>query len=205
MHVGNDADGPNARAYHASSLAMSELMHHVWEWNSNDDDDAHNEDNDNNNDRGKTTTSTPMLAVVVVVPVLAQGGRHYAARIDKLLHPTVSWTTSNASSSPSNAYTLSPSLLRMARDAVSYCDAILHGENSHIADHTSSPSPSSGKAAPSRHLLTPRERWHLHAMYQLLHNNHQNARGIPTSTGAISRQFAGIEFGIERGILVGGF
>ncbi len=76
---------------------MSELMCHAWEWNSNNDDDAHDEDDDDDDDGGKTTTSAPMLAVAVVAQVLAQGGRHFAARIDELLCPTVSWTTIDAS------------------------------------------------------------------------------------------------------------
>jgi hypothetical protein len=179
MHVGNDADGPDPRAYHASSMAWSELLRHSWEWNDDDEEDRTNID-----DIG-TLSTAPMLAVACVAPVLAQGGCHYAGRIDELLRTSTKTNNTNSTVDPSS-HASPPNLLRMARNAVSYRDAVLlapdaafvGGDDSRIIDPSSLAHRQSDMTSPPHHhLLTPRERWHLHAMYQLLLNKHRNAMG----------------------------
>ena len=177
LHSGNDADGPDARAFHASSLAWSEMLSHAWDWNNSDD--IYSRDyvkEGGGGGRAQSISTSPMLAVAAVAPALAQGGSHYVRRIDTLL----SSTTRDPSSSGTYAES-PPSLLTMARNAVSFRDAVLlppiafgGDDNSHIVVDPSSPS--SEQAMP-QHLLTPRERWHLHALHQLLQNNHRDAMG----------------------------
>lgn len=144
LHTGNDGDGPEARAFHSSAMAWSELIRCAWEWNCTDSDSS-------------SIVSSPMLAVASVAPVLAQGGSHYVHRIDRLLN-----TTRDVPDTPP------PSLYEMAQNAVSFRDAILP---------TASSVGSSSINGEPIHLVTPRERWHLHALHQLLHNNHQDAMG----------------------------
>ena len=164
LHTGNDGDGPEAKAFHSSSMAWSELLHHAWDWNSSSCciDNAVN--NTDNAPQSTTTINTsPMLAVAAVSPVIAQGGSHYLHRIDRLLNTT---QDSVMSSSP----TL-PSLWTMAQNAVSFRDAIIVPTGSSSSDNHVE------QTEPAQHLLTPRERWHLHALYQLLQNNHHDAMG----------------------------
>ena len=178
LHSGNDADGPDARAFHASSLAWSEMLSHAWDWN-NSDDDVYSRDyvkEGGGGGRAQSITTSPMLAVAAVAPALAQGGSHYVRRIDTLL----SSTTRDPSSSGTYAES-PPSLLTIARNAVSFRDAVLlppaafgGDNNSHIVIDPLAPS--SEQTIP-QHLLTPRERWHLHALHQLLLNNHRDAMG----------------------------
>ena len=178
LHSGNDADGPDARAFHASSLAWNEMLSHAWDWN-NSDDDVYSLDyvkEGGGGGRAQSITTSPMLAVAAVAPALAQGGSHYVRRIDTLL----SSTTRDPSSSGTYAES-PPSLLTIARNAVSFRDAVLlppaafgGDDNSHIVIDPSAPS--SEQTMP-QHLLTPRERWHLHALHQLLQNNHRDAMG----------------------------
>ena len=171
LHSGNDADGPDARAFHASSLAWSEMLRRAWDWNSSDA--CRGRAKGGGAGSARSITTAPMLAVAAVAPALAQGGVHYVRRIDKLLG-----STTRDPSSGTNAES-PPSLLTMARNAVSFRDAILippstfAGENSHIII---GPLASSEQTIP-QHLLTPRERWHLHALNQLLQNNHRDAMG----------------------------
>lgn len=102
-----------------------------------------------NGSQGEGITSAPMLAVAAVAPVVAQGGVQYLRRVDRLLAMT---------------YPVSPpSLLDMAHHATSFRDAFI--------------SLSESKTQSTAPLLTPRERWHLHALHQLLQNNHQQAMG----------------------------
>ncbi len=103
------------------------------------------------NSHGKRTAA-PMLAVAAVGPVLAQGGQAYVHRIDKLL----SATTCSPGKTP-------PSLWKIANYATSFRDAFATTSDNNL--HSSSP------------LLTPRERFHLHALYQLLQDNHRCAMG----------------------------
>ena len=145
VHNGNDGDGSDARAFHSSSLAWSELLQYAWGWNCN-------------NLNGESVTSAPMLAVAASAPVLAQGGSHYLRRIDRLLG-----TTRDSASTP-------PSLWTMAHNAASFRDSVL----------STTPRNSSSSRDDDMdpiHLFTPRERWHLHALHQLLQNNHRDAIG----------------------------
>jgi len=132
LHTGNDGDGPDARAMHSSAMTWSELLRYASEWN----------------DNGHCTTS-PMLAVAAVGPLLAQGGKDYVHRIDKLLSATQS-----SSSTP-------PSLWKIANHAASFRDAFISVSD----DDAEIP------------LLTPRERFHLHALSMLIQNNHRSAMG----------------------------
>lgn len=97
-------------------------------------------------------TAAPMLAVAAVGPVLAQGGQAYVHRIDKLLGAT--------RCSPGKT---PPSLWKIANYATSFRDAFATASDNNVT--SSSP------------LLTPRERFHLHALYQLLQDNHRCAMG----------------------------
>jgi len=147
LHTGNDGDGPEAKAFHASAMAWGENLRYAQAWNCN---------NENNGSVKSMITTAPMLAVAAVAPVVAQGGSHYLRRIDRLLD-----TTRDSVTLPP------PSLWSMAHDAVSFRDAVL-----------SSPENSSNNSdLEPVHLLTPRERWHLHALHQLLQNNHHAAMG----------------------------
>lgn len=129
LHTGNDGDGPDAKAMHSSAMTWSDLLKCAIEWND-----------------GNGICTSPMLAVAAVAPLLAQGGKDYVHRIDKLL---------SATQSPS------PSLWNIANRAASFRDAFI--------------STSDGDdAAP---LLTPRERFHLHALSMLIQNNHRCAMG----------------------------
>ena len=178
LHSGNDADGPDARAFHASSLAWSEMLSHAWDWN-NSDDDVYSRDyvkEGGGGGRAQSITTSPMLAVAAVAPALAQGGSHYVRRIDTLLSSTARDPSSSGTYAESP-----PSLLTIARNAVSFRDAVLlppaafgGDNNSHIVIDPLAPS--SEQTIP-QHLLTPRERWHLHALHQLLLNNHRDAMG----------------------------
>jgi hypothetical protein len=172
LHPGNDSDGPDARAYHAASSAWSEVLRHAWDWNREGacrDDRA----GGGGAGRARSVTTAPMLAVAAAAPALAQGGVHYVRRIDNLL--------SSTAGDPSSGTTAEAplSLLTMARNAASFRDAILlppaafGGGNSHIIIDPLAPS----EQTTPQHLLTPRERWHLHALHQLLHNNHRDAMG----------------------------
>jgi len=144
LHTGNDGDGPEARAFHSSAMAWSELIRCAWEWNCTDSGSSN-------------IISSPMLAVASVAPVLAQGGSHYVHRIDRLLS-----TTRDIPDRPP------PSLYEMAQNAASFRDAILPTA-SYVGISSINGEPI--------HLVTPRERWHLHALHQLLQNNHQDAMG----------------------------
>jgi len=146
LHTGNDGDGPEARAFHSSAMAWSELIRCAWEWNRNSADSSTN------------ITSSPMLAVATVAPVLAQGGSHYVHRIDRLLS-----TTRDIPDRPP------PSLYEMAQNAASFRDAILPTASSIGNNSINEEEPI--------HLVTPRERWHLHALHQLLQDNHHDAMG----------------------------
>jgi len=145
LHTGNDGDGPEARAFHSSAMAWSELIRCAWEWNCNNVDSTN-------------ITTSPMLAVASVAPVLAQGGSHYVHRIDRLLS-----TTRDMPNAPP------PSLYEMAQNAVSFRDAILPTASSVGSSSTNEEEPI--------HLVTQRERWHLHALHQLLQDNHHDAMG----------------------------
>ena len=129
LHTGNDGDGPDAKAMHSSAMTWSELLKCASEWN-------------NGNER----CTSPMLAVAAVAPLLAQGGKDYVHRIDKLL---------SATQSPP------PSLMRIAKHATSFRDAFISTSD---GDNTTP-------------LLTPRERFHLHALSMLIQNNHRCAMG----------------------------
>lgn len=145
IHEGNDGEGPEARAWHASAIGWAELMMHASDWN---------QPSVNN------IMAAPMLAVAAVAPVLAQGGVHYLHRVDGLL----------AASSFADRH---GSLIEMVRHATSFRDMFVSSpsmdsrssEEYETCDVTSVP------------VLSPRERWHLHALDQLLHNNHRQAMG----------------------------
>lgn len=98
-----------------------------------------------------------MLAVAAVAPAIAQGGSHYIHRIDKLLD-----TTRDSAGPPLTLWTI-------AHNAVSFRDAVLTTvpENSCNSNNDLGPV----------HIVSPRERWHLHALHQLLQDNHQDAMG----------------------------
>jgi hypothetical protein len=165
LHTGNDASGPDVRAYHASSLAWSELLRHAYEWNSSNDCVVGGLEQEDTQLVSYITTA-PMLVVATVAPVLAQGGSHYVRKIDKLL---LSSTTCDSSSISSP-----PSLLTMAHKAVSHRDAVFVPSKQAPGIQLSS---ELQHQSALHHLLTPRERWHLHALYQLLNNNHREAMG----------------------------
>jgi hypothetical protein len=174
LHTGNDASGPDVRAYHASSLAWSELLRHAYEWNSSNDCVVVGGLEQEDTQLVSYITTAPMLVVATVAPVLAQGGSHYVRKIDKLL---LSSTTCDSSSISSP-----PSLLTMAHKAVSYRDAILVPSPAAALDTANLPgvqqlSSELQQSSVLHHLLTPRERWHLHALHQLLNNNHREAMG----------------------------
>jgi len=147
LHTGNDSDGPEARAFHASALAWSEILRHASDWNCN-----------NEHGSVKSITTAPMLTVAAVAPVVAQGGSHYLRRIDRLLDAT----RDSATATPQ-------SLWAIANNAVSFRDAVL--------STTPESSGNNSDSEPIQHLLTPRERWHMHALHQLLQNNHRDAMG----------------------------
>ena len=161
LHSGNDASGPDVRAYHASSLAWSELLRHAYEWNSSNDCVVGGREQDDAQLVSCITTA-PMLVVATVAPVLAQGGSHYVRKIDKLLLSSTTCVSSSISSPPS--------LLTMAHKAVSYRDAVFVPSKQAPGIQLSS---DLQQQSALHHLLTPRERWHLHALYQLLNNNHR--------------------------------
>lgn len=170
LHSGNDASGPDIQAYHASSLAWSELLRHAYEWNSYDVVGGREQEAQ----LVSSITTAPMLVVATVAPVLAQGGSHYVRKIDNLLSSTMSDDSSSLSSPPS--------LLTMAHNAVSYRDAVLVPSQAAALDTANLPeaqqlSSELQQSSVLHHLLTPRERWHLHALYQLLNNNHREAIG----------------------------
>lgn len=151
LHTGNDAAGPDAKSFHSSAIAWSEILQHAREWNMN------------STEQFPSITTSPMLVVAAVAPVVAQGGNHYLRRIDKLLSVT---TRESANVPP-------PSMWTMANYAVSFRDAtIVSNPNKSSSAHSGTNSESS-----IHHLLTPRERWHMHAMHQLLQNNHRAAMG----------------------------
>ncbi len=152
LHTGNDADGPDAKAYHSSALAWSEVLQYAWEWNISTQYSVDKE--------VPSITTSPMLVVAAVAPVVAQGGCHYLRRIDKLL----STTRDSNNETP-------PSMWTMANYAVSFRDATL------LSNTIESSNPDANSDTSVHHLLTPRERWHLHALHQLLHNNHRLAMG----------------------------
>lgn len=154
LHTGNDADGPDAKSFHSSALAWKEVLQYAWEWNNSKQDLG---------DTGVPSIRTcPMLVVAAVAPVVAQGGMHYLHRIDKLLSTTREFTTISP-----------PSLWTMANDAVSFRDATLLSNTNDCSNND--PDTYSGPSL--QHLFTPRERWHMHALHQLLHNNHRLAMG----------------------------
>ena len=132
IHTGNDGDGPDAKAMHSSAMAWSELLRCANEWN------------------GNVQCTSPMLAVAAVAPLLAQGGKDYVHRIDKLLS-----VTRNTTGTP-------PSLWKIANNAASFRDAFISASDD---DDDATP------------LLTPRERFHLHALSMLIQNNHRCAMG----------------------------
>ena len=171
LHTGNDGDGPEARAFHSSAMAWNELMRYAWNWNhekyyiEGDNIMMNNEEEDIQSTSTAVTTA-PMLAVAAVAPVIAQGGRHYIHRIDRLLNTTRDYLVDN---SP-------PSLWIMAKNAVSFRDATLP-QTATLLGNNSTRQEEQLKQEPILHLLTPRERWHMHALYQLLHDNHQGAMG----------------------------
>jgi hypothetical protein len=132
LHTGNDGDGPDARAMHSSAMTWSELIRFANEWNG-----------------FGYCTAAPMLAVAAVAPLLAQGGRDYVHRIDRLL---------SATQDPSCA---PPNLWKIANQAASFRDAFIKA-------------PDDDAVIP---LLTPRERFHLHALAMLIRNNHRSAMG----------------------------
>lgn len=152
LHTGNDTDGPDAKSFHSSALAWKEVLQYAWEWNNSMQYSVDTE--------VPLITTCPMLVVAAVAPVVAQGGRHYLHRIDKLLSTTREFT----SISP-------PSMWTMANNAVSFRDATLP---SNINDYSNT-DPDTYSRPSLQHLLTPRERWHMHALHQLLHNNHRLA------------------------------
>lgn len=156
LHTGNDADGPDAKAYHSSAIAWSEVLRYAWDWN--------NSTQHSSEEGVSTITASPMLVVAAVAPVVAQGGSHYLRRIDKLLS-----TTRESSNVPP------PSMWTMANHAVSFRDATISTSKS-IMESSSFDSVTDSDNS-IHHLLTPRERWHMHALHQLLHNNHQAAMG----------------------------
>lgn len=94
-------------------------------------------------------SAAPMLAVAAIGPLLAQCGQDYVHRIDKLL----SATHSSTGTAPST-------LWQIANYAASFRDAFISTSDDHTIP-----------------LLTPRERFHLHALHQLLQNNHRCAMG----------------------------
>ena len=107
------------------------------------------------NTSNKTSiTAAPMLAVAAVAPVVAQGGIHYLQRVDRLLADSAFGDRSG-------------SLVDIARYATSFRDVFVSSreENDETGGVTSVP------------ILSPRERWHLHALDQLLQNNHRHAMG----------------------------
>ncbi|KAL7521858.1 hypothetical protein ACHAWX_006546 [Stephanocyclus meneghinianus] len=143
IHNGNDGEGPQLRAMHASAMAWADLLTHSSQWNC-----ATKSQN--------VVNVAPMLAVAAVAPVVAQGGVHYLQRIDGLL----------AASSFAESKRYATSLLDMAHYAADFRDVFVYSRNNHGAT-LGSPVP----------ILSPRERWHLHALHQLLHNNHRDAMG----------------------------
>ena len=169
LHEGNDGDGPEAKAMHSSALAWGELLEYSWEWNSNGKQNNNNNNNNNNHHGyGTMNIAAPMLAVAAVAPVVAQGGRQYLHRIDKWLTKT---GMPQMDQSP-------PSLWDMACHAVSYRDVFLSTKEQHGTPPSSSSTAAvAATTSSSVPLLTSRERWHLHALYQLLQNNHQQAMG----------------------------
>lgn len=139
IHNGNDGEGPEVRAWHASAMAWADLFTHASQWNHGHKDGS--------------ITAAPMLAVAAVAPVVAQGGIHYLHQIDGLLSD-------------------SSSLVDMARYAASFRDVFVSNDNNNMI------SPENDSTiATSVPILSPRERWHLHALHQLLQNNHQQAMG----------------------------
>jgi hypothetical protein len=179
LHSGNDASGPDVQAYHASSLAWSELLRHAKEWDSNNNNVVVvGREQEAQQLVSSSITTAPMLVVATVAPVLAQGGSHYVRKIDDLLcSTTICDDDLYSSSSP-------PSLLTMAHNAVSYRDAVLVPSQVtaalDIANLPGVQQQSSDLQQQSpvlHHLLTPRERWHLHALNQLLNDNHRLAMG----------------------------
>lgn len=147
LHTGNDAEGPDAKAFHSAAMAWSELLRYASAWN-------------NTKEEGLSISTAPMLVVAAVAPVVAQGGSQYLHRIDKLLS-----STRESTNAPP------PNLWAMANYAVSYRDAFLLSN----ANGSSGTNPNDSESI--HYLLTPRERWHLHALHQLLHDNHQAAMG----------------------------
>ncbi|KAL3777922.1 hypothetical protein ACHAW5_009686 [Stephanodiscus triporus] len=129
------------------------------------------------------------VAVAAVAPALAQGGSHYVRRIDRLLLGSTNDAGDTSSSSSGGGGTTDypsspPSLLTMARVASSFRDAIILPPDASFGDdggHSSRvvdmPATTPDEVIPHHHLLTPRERWHLHALQQLLQNNHRDAMG----------------------------
>ncbi len=152
LRTGNDADGPDAKAFHSSALVWSEVLQYAWEWNNSTQYSVDQE--------VPSITMSPMLVVAAVAPVVAQGGCHYLHRIDKQLSTT---RDSN--------YENPPSMWTMANYAVSFRDATL------LSNTIESSNSNADSDTSVHHLLTPRERWHLHALHQLLHNNHRLAMG----------------------------
>ena len=145
IHDGNDGEGPEVRAWHASAIGWAELLTHASEWNKQ---------------CGTGITAAPMLAVAAVAPVVAQGGIHYLSRIDGLL-------------ANSTFADKSGSLVDMARYAAAFRDVFV----SSVSTDTPEIDEGSGSNATWVPILSPRERWHLHALNQLLQNNHKEAMG----------------------------
>ncbi|KAL7471170.1 hypothetical protein ACHAXS_011471 [Conticribra weissflogii] len=165
VEEGNDGDGPDAKAMHASALAWGELLRYSWEWNGQNINTNNSDDYNNYVDCGapEAFTAAPMLAVAAVAPVVAQNGRHYLQRIDKWLA-----RTGNEGSGDSP-----PNLWKMACHAVSLRDCFVSPDATNSQNITTSETSSTSPVP----LLTARERWHLHALYLLLHNNHRGAMG----------------------------
>ena len=158
LHNGHDGDGPDVRAYHASALAWDELLRHAWQWNTNNDKKKSSEE-DVGNSKNPTTSLSPMLVVAAAAPAVAQGGSHYLHRIDRLL-----------ATARDPGYSTPPSLWSMAEHAASFRDAV-------VVSTTPSDAAMDNADDEPVYLLTPRERWHMHALHQLLQNNHRDAMG----------------------------
>ncbi|KAL3789919.1 hypothetical protein HJC23_010604 [Cyclotella cryptica] len=158
IHNGNDGEGPQLRAMHASAMAWADLLTHSYEWNCG---------GEWSNPLGGVTAA-PMLAVVAVAPVVAQGGIHYLHRIDALL------ASSSSSSSLAENRRNATSLLDMARYATSFRDVFVSSRVDSVCSVNDTDRSTLGTTVP---ILSPRERWHLHALHQLLQNNHRAAMG----------------------------
>ncbi|KAL7544584.1 hypothetical protein ACHAWF_007964 [Thalassiosira exigua] len=161
VEEGNDGDGPEARASHASAKAWAEALRAATEWHPGSR-AGRTEGGDAGGSPSESVTVAPMLAVASAAPVLAQGGSRYLNRIDKLLEATV------VEGAPP------PSLRRLAERAVSFRDAVLLPP---LGEPGGGEGSDPVRSAPPRHLLTPRERWHLHALSRLLEDDHRSAMG----------------------------